>query len=136
MRPSAIAGWAAENFVVERGKKAGVHQIIGKIPGKVGKRIHPPGGQGLVHLAQEGVHPEKADVRTLFQGRQGRVVQAGVHPVVRVHELHVPPLGGGKPGVAGGGSPAVGLVDHTDPLIPAGPCVTEFAAAVRAAVVH
>ena len=136
VKAHAIEGGAAENFVVERGEQAGVHQIVGKIPGKVGKRLHPPGGQGLVHLAQEGVHPEKADVRPLFQGRQGRVIKAGVHPVVRVHELHVPPLGGGKPGVAGGAGPAVFLVDDPHAAILSRQPVAQGGGIVGGAVVH
>ena len=62
---------------------------------------------------------------------------AGRQQVVRVHEIDVLAPGQGQAGVAGGGDPAVFLVDHGDVLREAGRVfVTDGAAAVRGAVVH
>ena len=77
---------------------------------------------------QVGIRPQRP-VHQQFGG-------VGQDGVVGVHELQVLPLGVLQPQVAGGGHPAVGLVDEDDAFVHPGVHLAHLQAHILAAVVE
>ena len=93
----------------------------------------------LEGLAGAGHPPEAAD-HQISPGGPGGADQplgsGGGQVVVPVHKLEVLPRSPLQSGIAGGGYPGVGLVEHVKAGVGGGPGVTEGGAGVGGAVIH
>ena len=124
------------DFIVRGRELAGGHQIPLELVRQVGEAFVSRIRQGRLRGIADVLHPEEQHVRAVFQDGQRGLIQAGQHPVVRVHKLQIAPGGGVQARVAGGAGPGIFLMDHPHPAVLLGKPVAQRAAAVRAAVVH